>query len=155
MRSLFLRIFVWFWIAMALVVLAHSVSTMMVFDAGPRMMLGGQLVMYGLSATEKYEREGKAAADSYLALLERTTRTHAYLFDRDANQIAGREPSPTVKEMARTMVEGGDDVFNQTARTDFVGKTINTAAGNRFIIVSESQRPTGIRLPFWPRVWWA
>jgi signal transduction histidine kinase len=31
----------------------------------------------------------------------------------------------------------------------------NAPSGKRFIIVGERPRPTGIRLPFWPGVWWA
>jgi two-component system sensor histidine kinase CpxA len=155
MRSLFLKIFVWFWLAMALVVLAHSLSTMMVFDDTPRRMLGGQIVMFGLAASEKYEREGKAGADNYLSMLERTTRDRAYLFDESGNEVAGRGAPPKVREIAQTLAAGREDNFIQTARTDFPARKIRTEGGQTFIIVGEHQRPTGIRLPFWPGVWWA
>ena len=89
MHSLFFKIFVWFWLAMALVVAASTVSSMMAFSEGPK-HLGGQLAMYGLAATDKLAREGKGGADNYLNLLERTTRTRAYLFDENANGVAGK-----------------------------------------------------------------
>lgn len=155
MRSLFLKIFVWFWLAMALVVLAHSLSTMMVFDETPKRMLGDQLIMHGIMVTEKYEREGKAGADNYLSLLERTTRSRAYLFDENGNEVAGREPPPKVREIAQALVAAGQDSFIQTARTDFVARKITAPGGSGFIVVGESRRPTGIPLPFWPRIWWA
>jgi hypothetical protein len=59
MRSLFLKILSWFWLAMSLVILAHSLSTMMVFDETPKRKLEGDLAMFGLTVAEKYEREGK------------------------------------------------------------------------------------------------
>jgi len=155
MQSLFLKIFSWFWLAMALVVLAHSLSTMAVFDEGPRRMLTGQLTIYGLMLTEKYEREGKAGADDYLALLESNMRARAYLFDAAGNQVAGKEAPANIKEMAQSVAADGEDDFIQTARTDYVAKKINGPDLNQFIVVNESQRPTGIRLPLWPRVWWA
>jgi signal transduction histidine kinase len=155
MRSLFLKIFIWFWLAMALVVLAHALSTMLVFDETPKRRLEGELAMSGLTATEKYEQEGKAGADNYLDLLERTTRNRAYLFDENANQIAGREAPPMIAEMAQALVAGGESRFIQTARIDFMAKKVSGPGGKRFIIAGGTPRPTGIRLPFWPRVWWA
>src|SRR5262245_44505287 len=155
MRSIFSKIFMWFWLPMALVVVAHSLAAMIVFDEGPRRMLGGQLAMYGLQAAEIHQRNGSAAANDYLALLQRETRFRAYLFDENGNQVAGREPSPTVTEMVRSVIGGNEDRFVQTTRTDFVTRQINSSDGKKFIIVSESPRPTGIRLPFWPRIWWA
>jgi two-component system sensor histidine kinase CpxA len=140
---------------MALVVLAHSLSTMAVFDEGPRRMLGGQLEMYGLTITEKYEREGKDAADSYLTLLEGNTRTRAYLFDENGSPVAGGEAPAKVKEIASNLVAERKDGFSQTATTDFVARKIEAPSGKSFIIAGQYRRPTGIRLPFWPRVWWA
>src|SRR5262249_33287914 len=116
---------------------------------------GGQLTMYGLAAAEKYEQQGKATTDDYLSLLERKTRIHAFLFDENGNELSGRKLSPKAQEMVQTLIAGGEENFNQTARTDYLAKWIDTQSGKRFIIVSESERPTGIRLPFWPGVWWA
>ena len=155
MRSLFFKIFIWFWLAMALVVLAHALSTMLVFDETPKRRLEGDLAMLGLTATEKYEQGGKAGADSYLGLLERTTHNRAYLFDVDANQVAGREAPPMIVEMAQAVVAGGESNFKQTPRTDLMARRVSSPGGKLFIIASGTPRPTGIRLPFWPRVWWA
>src|SRR5215468_5425172 len=102
MRSLFFKIFVWFWLAMALVVVASTLSSMMAFNEGPK-HLGGQLAMFGLAATERLARSGKAGAEEYLSLLEQTTRTRAYLFDEDGNLIAGREPPAKVREVSQSL----------------------------------------------------
>jgi signal transduction histidine kinase len=155
MRSIFLKIFVWFWLAMALVVLAHSVSTMMVFDKTPKRMLEGEVTMIGLTVAEKYEREGKAGADDYFSLLQRTMRTRAYLFDENGSEIAGSEAPPNVREMVSSLAAEEESKFIQTARTDYAAKRINAPGGSEFIIVGERPRPTGIPLPFWPRIWWA
>jgi two-component system sensor histidine kinase CpxA len=111
--------------------------------------------MFGVTVAERYEREGKAGADDYLSLLERTTRTRAYLFDENGNAVAGRESPSGVKEAAQTVAAEGKDKFIQTARTDFMAKGVTAPSGKRFIIAGGTPRPTGIRLPFWPHVWWA
>ena len=155
MRSLFLKIFFWFWIAMALVVLANSLTAMMVYDTGAKGFVGGQLTLYGLTAAEKYEQGGKAAADAYLSLVERNTQMRAHLFDENGNELAGRELTSLTTEMARTLIPGGEEKFEQTARTDFLAKWIILPGGKRYVIASESRRPTGIRFPFMPGIWLA
>src|SRR5215216_6838433 len=154
MRSLFLRIFLWFWLAMALVVTAYSLSTLMAFNEGPK-HLGGQLAMYGLAVTEEYEREGKSAADNYLSLLERTTRTRAYFFDENGSLIAGREAPPEIKQIVESLVPVGENKVSQTSKTDFVARKITLEDGRRFILAGEFPRPPRMFLPFRPGVWWA
>lgn len=153
MRSLFFKIFVWFWLAMALVVLASTVSSLMAFNEGPK-HLGGQLAMYGLAATERLAQEGKTGADNYLNLLERTTRTRAYLFDENANLAAGKEAPPKIIEIAQSLAGEGQDRVSQTAKTDFVARKFIAANGSRFILAGEFPRPPAMILPFRPHSWW-
>src|SRR6266404_6532897 len=108
MRSLFLKIFIWFWLAMAIVVLASTVSSFMAFSEGPK-HLGGQLAMFGLGATKELAERGKAGANDYLELLEQTTRTRAYLFDENGADLAGREPSPQLREIVQALVPQGEN----------------------------------------------
>ncbi len=155
MRSLFLKIFIWFWLAMGLIVLAHSLSAMMVFDEGAKGFVGKQLTMYGIAAAEIYELRGKQQADDYLSLLERNTRMRVRLFDDRGNKLAGGELMDEAKATLQSVVTTGKESFWQTAKTDFLAKWLDTSSGKRYIMVSESGRPTGIRLPFMPGVWWA
>lgn len=155
MHSLFLKIFLWFWVAMTLVVLANSLTAMAVYDRGAKGFVGGQLFLHGLTAAEKYEQGGKAAADDYLQLVERSTQMRAQLFDENGGELAGRQLTALTREMVGNLVVNGEERFEQTARTDFSAKLIGLSSGRRFVIASESGRPTGIRLPFLPGVWWA
>lgn len=155
MRSLFLKIFIWFWLAMGLIVLAHSLSAMMVFDEGAKGFVGKQMTMYGVAAAEIYDLRGKEQADDYLKLLERNTRLRICLFDDGGNKLAGEELTDEAKVTLQSIVTTGKESFSQTAKTDFFAKWLATSSGKRFIMVSESGRPTGIRLPFMPGVWWA
>lgn len=153
MRSLFLKIFIWFWLAMALVVLASTLSSMMTFNEGPK-HLGGQLAMFGLAATEKLAQQGKAGADDYLNLLERTTRTRAYLFDDNGNLLAGKETAAKAREVAQALVGEGENKVTQTSKTDFVARKFTTPDGKSFIIAGEFPRPPAMLWPFRPHAWW-
>ncbi len=155
MRSLFLKIFIWFWVAMGLIVLAHSLSAMLVFDEGAKGFVGKQMTMYGVAAAEIYELRGQEQADDYLKLLERNTRMRVGLFDDRGHKLAGGELTDEARVKLQSVVITGKESFWQTAKTDFLAKWLDTSSGSRFIMVSESGRPTGIRLPFMPGVWWA
>lgn len=155
MRSLFLKIFIWFWLAMGLIVVAHSLSAMMVFDEGARGFVSKQMTMYGVAAAEFYDLRGKESADEYLNLLEHNTRMRIRLFDDQGNQLAGGELTEGAKATLGGIVTTGKESFSQTAKTDFLAQWLDTSSGKRVIMVSESGRPTGIRLPFLPGVWWA
>ena len=153
MRSLFFKIFVWFWLAMALVVAASTLSSMMAFNEGPK-HLGGQLAMFGLAATERLTKSGRTGVEDYLKLLEETTRTRAYLFDENANLIAGGEPPAKINEVAQSLVVQGRDKVSQTSKTDFVARTFTSESGSKFIIAGEFPRPPSMLLPFRPHAWW-
>ena len=156
MRSLFLKIFLWFWLAMLLTFIAHSLSAMAVFDRGAQGFVGKQMFVHATVATEKYEQGGRVAADDYLSLLERNTRTRLRLYDDKGNELAGGDLSPEAQKIMREAVSRGEDQYEQSARTDFLASWVAGPSGKRYLVVSESGRPTGLRLPFMsPGVWWA
>jgi two-component system sensor histidine kinase CpxA len=158
MRSLFLKIFVWFWLAMALVILAGFLSAIATFredgrgPGGPR-----HLTMYAITVAEKFERDGQTAARDYLNLLQESTRTRAWLFDRSGNELTGRTLPSEIEEYARsagiardrrpTPTRGGD--------SELTSSSVTGPSGQRYVLVGEIPRPPSMFPPFFPRVWWA
>ena len=156
MRSLFLKIFVWFWLAIALLVSAHALSTVMTEpDDGPVRGVESSLTMYGLTAAEKYEREGENAAGDYFALLKKTARIRAYLFDADGNEVSGQQAPPERREIAQNLIASSEERFSKAGQTGIVAKKLIAPSGRQFVVIGEVQRPVGVLLPFWPRAWWA
>ena len=101
MRSLFLKIFMWFGLAMAIVISANFLSSYVTFREDSRGRPPGNFTtMFAQTAVEKLEREGKAAAIKYLDALEKTTLTRSYLFDQNGNEITERNAPPEAKEAA-------------------------------------------------------
>ena len=155
MRTLFIKILVWFWIAAALVILAHFVTTHATMRDEPRpRFMGGQSAMFGMSAVEKLERDGKAAASEYLETLERTTQIHAFLFDLDGRELTGRQPSAAVQDVASSFAGDGDLRPMRGDGGEILAKRVNGKAG-QYLFVSEGHPPPRPPFPFLPRVWWA
>jgi two-component system sensor histidine kinase CpxA len=92
MRSLFLKIFFWFWAT----VIATGVALVLTFILEPRSVpsrwhatLTDSARYSGTLAVEAAERDGPAAASSYLERIEHATHMTACLFDAAGSVIAG------------------------------------------------------------------
>jgi hypothetical protein len=92
MRSLFLKIFFWFWAT----VIVTGVALIFTFIVEPRSVpsrwhatLTDTARYSGTIAVETAERDGLAAASAYLARIKRETHMTACLFDSTGVVIAG------------------------------------------------------------------
>jgi len=157
MRSLFLKILAWFWLASALVLLAqffvNEVSHREEHRPPPSFQ---QNMMYGMTATEKLERDGGPAALAYLDTLEKTTRTRAFIFDANGNEVTGREAPPAAVEMAQKFNDRGEPRPRHMDGTELMARRVTGERGDNYLFVTESRRPgPPPSFPFLPRVWWA
>jgi two-component system sensor histidine kinase CpxA len=92
MRSLFLKIFLWFWAT----VIATGVALILTFILEPRSVpsrwhatLSDTARYSGIVAVEIAERDGLPSASAYLARLERETHMKACLFNPAGSVVAG------------------------------------------------------------------
>jgi len=158
MRSLFLKILAWFWLASALVLLAqffvNEVSRRE--ERRPPFAPGQQNAMFGLTAIEKLERDGKPAALAYLDTLEKTTRTRAFIFDANGNEVTGREAPPAAVEMAQKFNDRSEPRPRHMDGTELMARRVTGERGDNYLFVTESRRPgPPPSFPFLPRDWWA
>lgn len=93
MRSLFLKIFLWFW----LTAIVTSIALVLTFFLGPRSVpsrwhasLTDTARSSGVLAIAELERGGAPAASAYLGRLDRDAHLRACLFDLVGDQIAGQ-----------------------------------------------------------------
>lgn len=157
MRSLFLKILAWFWLASALVLLAQFLTTEATRRQEPRPpFMGGQYTIFAQTAIEKLERDGRPAALEYLDALDRTAHTRAFIFDRDGNEVTGRQATPAALEAAKGIGEEGEGRPMRAGDSEWRARKVTGKAGTPYVVVSESRRPgPPPPFPFFPRVWWA
>src|SRR5258707_310912 len=94
MRSLFLKIFLWFWAT----VIATGIALILTFILEPGSVpsrwhatLVDTARYSGVIAVEEAERGGAPAASAYIERIERETRLRACLFDSAGGLIAGSD----------------------------------------------------------------
>ena len=146
MRSLFLRIFLSFWLAHALfIVLAILVTIARTPSRQERTEnLGAQTLTEAVSASEK---GGSGAAGEYLEGVQHAHHIWAYVFDPNGREISGRLAPPWIEDARRSGHPHRrgwmDNVMPE--RTLIQSLTID---GKRYTIVLE--RPPGPRVFFGP-----
>ena len=165
MRSLFVKIFLWFWVAMALVIIASLLSTVATeshpFFTMPwlrfliRPPVEGQLRAHsgsftgrwisvtgnvvrlcGETAAQIYDLEGKDGLLHYVGRLERMTRIHIFLFADGGQQVTDWAVPKDVDDLTAHLQKKGIQ-FKRTAESVFLAKGFVGLKGNPYVFVAE------------------
>jgi two-component system sensor histidine kinase CpxA len=164
MRTLYIKIFLWFWVAMALVSFASFISAVATevhpFFAAPWMRflvrppteghlemqsgsftghwisaVGNSIRLSGQTAIEIYERDGKKALLDYLHELERAVRIQFFLFDERKEQITGWPVSEVVTELSsRPLGEGLD--YKRSGESIFTAQRLTGPSGKEYTLIA-------------------
>ena len=144
MRTLFFKIFLWFWLAMAALIAAIivTVTTTQNEPIGPglRDAAANAVTIYAQSAAEIFERGGKAALFSYFERIERETGNQAYLFDAQGAELSGRQADAEFVELARRAQTSDKAEFNFSGFQMAVAKRQTSVDGRRVVLVSRMRR---------------
>ncbi len=119
-KSLFVKIFLWFWLAMALssVVIVLLTVTAQVgpiarlhrdMEMQRDHLLGNALLLYGQSAIEAYDRGGLAALDAFTGNLQRSSGIGLYLFEGENRALENKKnpPAPVMDIAGKAFLAGG------------------------------------------------
>jgi two-component system, OmpR family, sensor histidine kinase CpxA len=92
-RSLFLKIFLWFWATVIVTGIALVVTWIIFqprnFQSSTEMNLADTAWISGAAAVDRFERQGAPAATSYMEDLNRKAHLRSCLFDIRGNALAG------------------------------------------------------------------
>ncbi len=152
MRSLFLRIFLWFWLAMAAVVVVLVVTSPLFTRSRP-----------GL---EEWHRDAEARArlwvDRASVNIEEggadavapghgRGRGHGrgggrppspvFIVDENGDEIRGAEAPPEVFDVARRVLADGDEILERSGMHYFVARSVTDPDGRSFAVVAAHQSP--------------
>ncbi|MGA2025791.1 MAG: ATP-binding protein [Syntrophobacteraceae bacterium] len=165
MRSLFAKIFLWFWVAMALISFASFLSAVATeshpfFDmpwlrslVRPHMeghlkmqsgssftghwisVVGNSLRLAGQTAVGIYERDGKTALLDYFNELERAVRIRFFLFDEQNEQLT-RGPIPEeVGELSSGHRREGLD-YERSGESIFTAQQLIGPGGKQYTLIA-------------------
>src|SRR5690242_11848301 len=108
MRSIFLKIFLWFWLTMVLIALAFAVVLNLESEANPQRqsLTGDAVAMYAASAAEVFETHGAQAAEDFLKRLNESFHIQAVLLGANSQPLAGALKDPDSELVAQAISTG-------------------------------------------------
>jgi two-component system sensor histidine kinase CpxA len=152
MRSLFLKILLWFGLTMVLVNVVSFVTGVIIERRSQSQRTNPAAPMfavYAQTAVDIFERDGQSALSSHLERVERASRIRAVVFDENGDEISGR-PVPTgAKEFAKLATESRPFVFDfpREQRQPLAAQIVRSPRGALYTLVGEMPRPGFPRPP--------
>lgn len=154
MRSLFLKMFLWFWATVVLTGIALILTFVLQPGGVPsrwHAALGETARVYGRAAVAEMERGGPAAAAAYLDDLERNAHTAACLFNQDGTEIAGNGCA-SFHGLMRSAGESAKPEFGMRHGIARVGLRVEGKTGTSYLFATEL--PAGPGAAFGTNILW-
>jgi two-component system sensor histidine kinase CpxA len=146
-RSLYLKIFIWFWLAMIIINVVLFAAFALTRPT-PTRRSWRDLAQTGPNAqkaTEIYEQTGPAALNAALQVTEKSSGVSATFFDETGKELSGRAVPEKAQELSAKAAESRDIEFNFEVENTLVARPVVSPKGQLYIYVAHIPRP-----PFQP-----
>lgn len=142
-RSLYLKIFIWFWLAMIIINVAFFAAVALTRPTPTRRSWRevGQVGQNAQRAAELYEQSGAAGLTAALQATEKASGVNPTFFDQSGRELSGRNIPPGASEMMSRVAESGEVEFNFAGPGTLVGRPVTSTRGQRYIYVAHIPRP--------------
>jgi two-component system sensor histidine kinase CpxA len=153
MKTLFIKIFIWFCLTITLVVISLIIAAMTLgpvpIDLRLRFLTGHAISLYGNRAAEIFENNGQSALNEFFTSLERKTGIRFLLYDEQNKEVSGLSSLQEINELVSRAKKSGRIESEMSGRVPFFLKPllalrIMGPGGNHYVIAS--------RLPHGPFV---
>jgi len=158
MRSLFLKIFLWFWFTMVLVFAVLIVT----WNLQPEVVISrwrnsttDAVNIYAQNAAEDYDHDGQGALNAFFSRLSNSSDIKAGLYDESGKVLAGKAPDVTPQLLSEAPT-GSSPEFSLTPLRVVATKRVVGPSGRTYYFIAEMPRgPYGAFRPTfwsqWPR----
>jgi two-component system sensor histidine kinase CpxA len=146
-RSLYLKIFIWFWLAMIIINVVLFAAFALTRPTPTRRSFRdlAQTGPNAQRAAEVYEQSGPAALSAALQATEKAGGASATFFSETGTELSGRPVPPKAQELSAKAAETRDIEFNFDVEGTLIARPTVSANGQRYIYVAHIPRP-----PFQP-----
>src|SRR5687768_17718610 len=142
-RSLYLKIFIWFWVAMIIINVALFAAFALTRPT-PTGRSWRDLTQVGPNAQkagEIYEQSGTTALAAALQATEKSSGVSATFFDESGKELSGRAVPAGADELIARAAQSREIEFNFAGRNTLVARPIVSAKGQRYTYVAHIPRP--------------
>lgn len=137
MRSIFFKIFVSYWLALALFVVL-AILTMLALRP-PRESANAEAQQGKIlsDAVQAYQAGGQEGARRFLRTVHDSQQIRSYLFDEQGHELTGRKPPEWIDGVFRGRVHTIDSIWGRIGPGQFLRTTQKSADGHTYVLVIE------------------
>ena len=142
-RSLYLKIFIWFWLAMIVINVAFFAAVALTRPT-PTRRSWRDLAQTGPNAqkaAEVFEQSGSPALSAALQATEKNTGVNGTFFDESGRELSGRNVQAGAPELIARVAQSRDLEFEFAGPGTLVARPIVSAKGQRYTYVAHIPRP--------------
>lgn len=142
-RSLYLKIFIWFWLAMIIINLAFFAAVALTRPTPTRRSWRdiAQVGPNAQKAAEAFEQSGATGLTAALQTTEKNSGVNATFFDESGRELSGRNVHPSASELIARAAESRDLEFSFAGPGTLVARPVVSAKGQRYTYVAHIPRP--------------
>jgi two-component system sensor histidine kinase CpxA len=137
MRSLFVRIFLSYWIAQALFMVLAIVATSSLRPSAEIANLEAQQSRILSEAVQAYQAGGETGAWKYLRNLHDNQHVRVYIADESGRDLLGRKPPEWVARAQRGEMRTADSFWGRLHPFQFLRSSATLADGHRYVLIME------------------
>ncbi|HLJ87661.1 MAG TPA: ATP-binding protein [Candidatus Angelobacter sp.] len=143
-RSLFLKIFLWFWLAAALIIGVFVLMFHLTYDRSlPERFRGSYseaLNLYAEAAVRVYDHDGTQAFEEFVSRSQREAGTEVYLFDGSGKSLLAQPTDEIVlavlQDILKQRPQEQDHAYRLVLGKATWGTPVTAAAGGRYIFIA-------------------
>ena len=146
-RSLFLKIFLWFFLALIVVAGMTFVAGEVARHQNPIPRMHGPpdlaVAVYGQTAASIYERDGQQPLAAYMDQVESASGINALLFNEGLDELTSRHVPPGARELAGKAARENSPQFSDHHSAPLLARSVSATSGKKYVIVAEMPPRTG------------
>lgn len=136
MKSLFLKIFLSYWMAQALFLALAILITVALRERGESAVWDAQQSSVFSKALQAYEQGGPVEARKYLEEVRDSLHTRAFLLDEQGKDVAGRELPRWAESLGKGVEPPRRDFWQSVTPSPFRRQVRVAASGHRYTLVA-------------------
>jgi two-component system sensor histidine kinase CpxA len=136
MRSLFLKIFLSYWMAQALFLVLAILITVAMRERGESAIWDAQQAAVLTKAVRAYEQGGEAEVRRYLDEVRESQHVRAYLLDEQGQSISGRDLPRWAESVGKGISPPARDFWQRLMPTPFRRQVLVASSGHRYQLVA-------------------
>jgi two-component system sensor histidine kinase CpxA len=137
MRSLFLKIFLSYWIAQALFLMLAIVVTVAMYPSHEIAAIQAQQPRFLSEAVQAYQGAGEEGARKYLRAVHDGAHVRLFVFDAQGHDLLGRKPPDWIEKVAKGEARTADSFWGRLGPMQFLRESEILADGQRYTLVIE------------------